>query len=112
MFENTGDPDTRYEYIDGYVYAMADGTANHDTIKIEENRVAISRLLPERPKLLFIETLRSKNKRLAAYDARSVVIACAALLVICPVLHVVLEVELRKHLEQVATPDAVAPQNV
>ena len=22
------DPDTRYEYIDGYVYAMAGGTAN------------------------------------------------------------------------------------
>ncbi len=27
------DPDTRYEYIDGYVYALAGGTANHDTIK-------------------------------------------------------------------------------
>lgn len=27
------DPDTRYEYIDGHVYAMAGGTANHDTIK-------------------------------------------------------------------------------
>ena len=27
------DPDTRYEYIDGYVYALAGGTANHDTVK-------------------------------------------------------------------------------
>ncbi len=27
------DPETRYEYIDGHVYAMAGGTANHDTIK-------------------------------------------------------------------------------
>lgn len=27
------DPETGYEYIDGYVYAMAGGTANHDTIK-------------------------------------------------------------------------------
>jgi Uma2 family endonuclease len=27
------DPDTRYEYIDGYVYAMAGGTADHDTVK-------------------------------------------------------------------------------
>ena len=26
------DPDTRYEYIDGYVYAIAGGTANHDII--------------------------------------------------------------------------------
>jgi len=25
------DPDTRYEYIDGHVYAMAGGTANHDS---------------------------------------------------------------------------------
>ncbi len=27
------DPDTRYEYIDGHVYAMAGGTADHDTVK-------------------------------------------------------------------------------
>ena len=33
------DPDTRYEYIDGYVYAMAGGTANHDTIKSNIQRV-------------------------------------------------------------------------
>ncbi len=33
------DPDTRYEYIDGYVYAMAGGTANHDTIKSNFQRV-------------------------------------------------------------------------
>ena len=28
------DPDTLYEYEDGHVYAMAGGTANHDTIKL------------------------------------------------------------------------------
>jgi len=33
------DPDTRYEYIDGYVYAMAGGTANHDTIKSNMQRI-------------------------------------------------------------------------
>ncbi len=27
------EPETLYEYIDGYVYTMAGGTANHDTIK-------------------------------------------------------------------------------
>lgn len=27
------DAETRYEYVDGHVYAMAGGTANHDTIK-------------------------------------------------------------------------------
>ncbi len=33
------DPDTRYEYIDGSVYAMAGGTANHDTIKSNIQRI-------------------------------------------------------------------------
>jgi Uma2 family endonuclease len=33
------DPETRYEYIDGYVYAMAGGTANHDTIKSNMQRI-------------------------------------------------------------------------
>ncbi len=33
------DPDTRYEYIDGYVYALAGGTANHDTIKSNIQRI-------------------------------------------------------------------------
>jgi Uma2 family endonuclease len=33
------DPDTRFEYIDGYVYAMAGGTANHDTIKSNIQRI-------------------------------------------------------------------------
>ena len=33
------DPETRYEYIDGYVYAMAGGTANHDTIKSNIQRI-------------------------------------------------------------------------
>jgi Uma2 family endonuclease len=33
------DPDTRYEYIDGHVYAMAGGTANHDTIKSNMQRI-------------------------------------------------------------------------
>src|SRR5579884_2896295 len=33
------DPDTRFEYIDGYVYAMAGGTANHDTIKSNMQRI-------------------------------------------------------------------------
>ena len=26
------DPDTRYEYLDGYVYMMSGGSANHATI--------------------------------------------------------------------------------
>ncbi len=33
------DPDTRYEYVDGHVYAMAGGTANHDTIKSNIHRL-------------------------------------------------------------------------
>lgn len=33
------DPNTRYEYIDGHVYAMAGGTANHDTIKSNIQRI-------------------------------------------------------------------------
>ena len=33
------DPDTRYEYIDGYVYAMAGGSFNHDTIKSNIQRI-------------------------------------------------------------------------
>ena len=33
------DPDTRYEYIDGHVYAMAGGTANHDTIQSNIQRM-------------------------------------------------------------------------
>ncbi len=33
------DPDTCYEYIDGHVYAMAGGTANHDTIKSNIQRI-------------------------------------------------------------------------
>ena len=33
------DPDTRYEYVDGHVYAMAGGTANHDTIKSNIHRI-------------------------------------------------------------------------
>lgn len=31
--------ETPYEYIDGYVYAMAGGTANHDTIKSNIQRI-------------------------------------------------------------------------
>jgi Uma2 family endonuclease len=38
------DPDTRYEYIDGQVYAMAGGTANHDTIKSNMQRILWNRL--------------------------------------------------------------------
>ena len=38
------DPTTRYEYIDGHVYAMAGGTANHDTIKSNMQRVLWSLL--------------------------------------------------------------------
>jgi Uma2 family endonuclease len=33
------DPDTLYEYIDGYVYAMAGGSFNHDTIKSNVQRI-------------------------------------------------------------------------
>ncbi len=33
------DPDTRYEYVDGYVYAMAGGSFNHDTIKSNIHRI-------------------------------------------------------------------------
>ncbi|HLG62624.1 MAG TPA: Uma2 family endonuclease [Ktedonosporobacter sp.] len=33
------DPDTRYEYVDGHAYAMAGGTANHDTIKSNIQRI-------------------------------------------------------------------------
>src|SRR3989442_4289996 len=33
------DPDARYEYIDGHVYAMAGGTANHGTIKSNIQRI-------------------------------------------------------------------------
>ena len=32
-------PDTCYEYIDGYIYAMAGGTFNHDTIKSNVQRI-------------------------------------------------------------------------
>ncbi len=38
------DVDTRYEYIDGQVYAMAGGTANHDTIKSNMQRILWNRL--------------------------------------------------------------------
>ena len=33
------DPYTRYEYIDGYVHVMAGGTANHDTVKSNIQRI-------------------------------------------------------------------------
>jgi len=33
------DPETRYEYIDGNIYAMAGGTANHDIIKSNIQRI-------------------------------------------------------------------------
>ena len=32
-------PETRYDYIDGYVYMMAGGTVNHDTIKANVERI-------------------------------------------------------------------------
>ncbi len=32
-------PETRYEYVDGYVYMMAGGTVNHDTIKSNLERI-------------------------------------------------------------------------
>ncbi len=38
------DPGTRYEYVDGHVYAMAGGTANHDTIKSNMQRILWSLL--------------------------------------------------------------------
>lgn len=33
------DPDTYYEYVDGYIYAMAGGSFNHDTIKSNIHRI-------------------------------------------------------------------------
>lgn len=33
------DPDTCYEYVDGYIYAMAGDTFNHDTIKSSIHRI-------------------------------------------------------------------------
>ena len=33
------DPETCYEYVDGHVYAVAEGTANHDTIKSNIHRI-------------------------------------------------------------------------
>lgn len=33
------DPNTRYEYVDSHVYAMAGGTANHDTVKSNIHRI-------------------------------------------------------------------------
>src|SRR5437899_3988534 len=33
------DPNTRYEFIDGHVSAMAGGTADHDTIKSNIQRI-------------------------------------------------------------------------
>ena len=38
------EPETRYEYIDGNVYAMACGTVNHDTIKSNIQRILWSLL--------------------------------------------------------------------
>jgi Uma2 family endonuclease len=32
-------PETRYEYVDGYVYMMAGGTIDHDTIKSNMERI-------------------------------------------------------------------------
>jgi Uma2 family endonuclease len=32
-------PDTCYEYLDGYIYAMSGGTFNHDTIKSNLQRI-------------------------------------------------------------------------
>lgn len=37
-------PEIRYEYIDGYVYMMAGGTVNHDTIKSNMERILWSLL--------------------------------------------------------------------
>jgi Uma2 family endonuclease len=33
------DPDMSYEYVDGYIYAMAGGSFNHDTIKSNIQRI-------------------------------------------------------------------------
>ena len=33
------DPEKCYEYVDGHVYAMASGTANHDTVKSNIQRI-------------------------------------------------------------------------
>ncbi len=33
------DPDARYEYLDGHIYAMAGGTFNNDTIKSNIQRI-------------------------------------------------------------------------
>jgi len=33
------DPDSRYEYIDGHIYAMEAGTSNHATIKSNIQRI-------------------------------------------------------------------------
>ncbi len=38
------DPGTHYEYVDGHVYAMVGGTANHDTIKPNMQRILWSLL--------------------------------------------------------------------
>ncbi len=38
------DPDTRYEYIDGQVYAVVGGTANHDTIKLNIQHILWNQL--------------------------------------------------------------------
>jgi Uma2 family endonuclease len=38
------DPDTRHEYVDGYVYAMAGGTFNHNTISANIHRILWNRL--------------------------------------------------------------------
>ena len=40
-------PETRYEYIDGYVYMMAGGTVNHDTIKSNMERILWSSVARE-----------------------------------------------------------------
>lgn len=37
-------PETRYDYVDGYVYMMAGGTVNHDTIKSNMERILWSLL--------------------------------------------------------------------
>lgn len=38
------DPDTRYEYVHGYVHALAGGTANHDIIKSNIHSILRERL--------------------------------------------------------------------
>lgn len=42
------DPDTCYEYVDGYIYAMAGGSFNHDTIKSNVHRILWGLLRGER----------------------------------------------------------------